>query len=69
MHTAATRQSTCLAEKAEQRVLESNQLNEGATNTVDDPDIDLDPPVIMSRADGQSLCICVERAINLTWLV
>ena len=66
MHTAATRWSTYLAEKAEQQVLESNQMNEGSTDTVDNPNTDLNPPVIMSRADRQSLHVCIERDVNLT---
>ena len=65
MHTAATRRSTCLAEKAEQRVLDSDQMNHQVDNTVANPDSDDDPPAFMSGADGQSLHISIERDINL----
>ena len=69
MHTAATRRSTCLAEKAEQRVLDSDQMNNQVDDTVTDPDSDDDPPAFMSGANGQSLCVCVERDINLVRLM
>ena len=66
MHTAATRWSIHLApEKAEQRVLDSDQMNNQVDDAVADPDSDDNPPAFTSRADGQSLCICVERDINL----
>ena len=55
MCTAATRRSTCLAEKAEQQVLDSDQMNNQVDDTVADPDPDDDPPAFMSGADGQSL--------------
>ena len=66
MCTAATRWSTCLAEKAEQRVLDSDQINNQVNDAVADPDSDDDPPAFMSGADGQSLRISIERDINLT---
>ena len=69
MCTAATRQSTHLAEKAEQHVLNSDQMNNEVNDGVTDPDSDHDPPAFMSGADGQSLCVCVERDINLAQLV
>ena len=69
MHTAATRRSTRLAEKAEQRVLDSDQMNQQVDDIVADPDSDDDPPAFTSGADGQSLCVSVERDINLAWLV
>ena len=55
MGTAVTRQSTCLAEKPEQRVLDSDQMNKGAVNPVADPNDDSDPLAITSGADGKSL--------------
>ena len=67
--TAATRQSACLAEKAEQQVLNSDQMNNQVNDTVADLDSDDDPPAFMSGADGQSLCVFVERDGNLMWLV
>jgi len=69
MHTAATRWSTHLVEKAEQRVLKSDQMNKGAVNPVDNPNADPDPLAFMSRADMQSLCVRIERDINLTCLM
>ena len=69
MHTAATRWSIRLAEKAEQQVLDSDQMNNQVDDAVADPDSDDDPPAFMSGADRQSLRICVERDINLTRLV
>jgi len=69
MHTTATRQSTCLVEKAEQQVLESNQMNKGAVDQVDDPNADPDPLAFTSGADAEPLCVCVERNVNLTQLV
>ena len=69
MRTAATRRSTCLAEKAEQRVLDSDEMNNQVDDTVADPDSDDDPPAFTSGADRQSLHISVERDINLTRLV
>ena len=69
MCTAATRRSTHLAEKAEQRVLDSDQMNNQVNDVVTYPDSDDDPPAFTSGADGQSLHISVERDINLAWLV
>ena len=69
MRTAATRRSIHLAEKAEQQVLDSDQMNNQVDNAVTNPDSDDDPPVFTSGADGQSLCISIERDINLTRLV
>ena len=69
MCTAATRRSTCLAEKAEQQVLNSDQMNNQVNDTVADLDSDDDPPAFMSGANGQSLCVCVERDINLVRLM
>ena len=69
MHTAVTRRSTCLAGKAKQRVLDSDQMNNQVDNTVANLDSDDDHPAFTSRADGQSLRICVERNINLARLV
>ena len=65
MHTAATRRSTHLAEKAEQHMLDSDQMNNQVDDSVADPDSDYDPPAFTSGVDGQSLCICVERDFNL----
>ena len=69
MHTAATRWSTHLVEKAEQRVLESDQMNEGAVNQVDDPDADPDSLAFTSGDDAEPLCVRVERNVNLAQLV
>ena len=69
MCTAATRQSTCLAEKAEQQMLDSDQMNNQVDDVVADPDSDDNPPVFTSGADGQSLCICIERDFDLARLV
>ena len=69
MHTAATRWSTCLAEKAEQRVLDSDQMNNKVDDTIANLDSDDNPPAITSGADGQSLCVSIERDINLTRLM
>ena len=66
MHTAATRWSTHLAEKAEQQVLDSDQMNNQVDGTVTDLDSDDDPPAFTSGADEQSLRICVERDFNLS---
>ena len=66
MHTAATRWSTHLAEKAEQRVLDSDQMNNQVDDSVTNPDSDDDPPAFTSGADGQSLRVCIERDFNLT---
>ena len=66
MCTTATRQSTCLAEKAEQRMLDSYQMNNQADDFVANPDSDYDPPAFMSGVDGQSLCICIERLQSRT---
>ena len=65
MHTAATRRSTRLAEKAEQRVLDSDQMNNQVDDTVADLDPDDDPPAFTSGADRQSPCVSIERDINL----
>ena len=65
MCTAATRQSTHLAEKAEQQVLDSDQMNNQVDDTVADPDSDDDPPAFTSGADRQSLHVSIERDINL----
>ena len=69
MCTAATRQSIHLAEKAEQQVLDSDQLNKGVIDPVTNPDNDSDPPAITSGADGQSLCASIERDVNLAHLM
>ena len=53
-----------LAEKAEQRVLNSDQMNQQVDDTVADLDSDDDPPAFMSGADGQSLHVSVERDIT-----
>ena len=66
MCTTATRRSTHLAEKAEQHVLDSDQMNNEVVDSVANLDSDHDPPAFMSRSDGQSLCICIERDVNLT---
>ena len=50
-------------------MLDSDQMNNQVNDTVTNLDSDDDPPAFMSGADGQSLCICVERDINLTQLV
>ena len=44
-------------------------MNEGVANAIDDPNIDLDPLVITSRADRHSLHVRIEREINLAQLV
>ena len=69
MRTAATRQSTCLAKKTQQRVLDSDQMNNQVDDAVTNPDSDDDPPAFTSGADGQSLRVCVERDFNLAQLV
>ena len=69
MHTAATRQSTHLAEKTEQRVLDSDQMNQQVNDTFADLDSDDDPPAFTLGADGQSLRVSVERDVNLAQLV
>ena len=69
MRTTATRWSTRLAEKTEQQVLDSDQMNNQVDDAVTDPDSDDDPPAFTSGADGQSLRISVERDVNLAWLV
>ena len=69
MCTAATRRSTHLAEKAEQQVLDSDQMNDQVGDAVTDPDPDDNPPAFTSGVDGQSLRVSVERDINLTQLV
>ena len=69
MHTAATRRSTCLAEKAQQRVLDSDQMNNQVDDTIANLDSDDNPPAFTSGADGQSLCVSIERDINLTRLM
>ena len=69
MHTTVTRQSIHLAKKAEQRVLDSDQMNNQVDDTVTNPDSDDDPPAFTSGADGQSLRVCVERDFNLAQLV
>ena len=66
MRTAATRQSTCLADKAKQGVLNSDQMNNQVDNAVADLDSDDDPPAFMSGVDMQSLRVCIERDFNLT---
>ena len=50
-------------------MLNSDQMNQQVDNTVADPDSDDDPPAFTSGADGQSLCISIERDINLAQLV
>ena len=65
MRTTATRWSTHLAEKAEQRVLDSVQMNNQVDNAVANLDSDDNPPAFMSGVDGQSLCVCIERDFNL----
>ena len=61
MRTAATRRSIRLAEKIEQRVLDSDQMNNQVDDVVADPDSDDNPPAFTSEADGQSLRESVER--------
>ena len=69
MRTAATSRSTRLDEKAKQRVLDSDRMNQQVDDTVADPDSDDDPPAFTSGADGQSLHVSIERDINLARLV
>ena len=69
MHTAATGWSPHLAEKAEQQVLDSDQMNNQVDDTVADPDSDDDLPAFTSGADGQFLHVCIERDFNLMPLV
>ena len=69
MRTTATRQSTHLAEKGKQHMLDSDQMNKQVDNSVADPDSDYDPPAYTAGVDGQSLRICVERDFNLARLV
>ena len=61
MRTAATRRSIRLAEKIEQRVLDSDQMNNQVDNAVADPDSDDNPPAFTSGVDGQSLHVSIER--------
>ena len=56
---------TRIAEKVEQQVLNSDQMNNQVDNTVTDLDSDDDPPAFTSGVDRQSLRVCVERDINL----
>ena len=44
-------------------------MNNQVDNTVTDPDSDDDPPAFTSGADGQSLCVSIERDINPTQLM
>ena len=69
MCTTATRWLTRLAEKAEQQVLNSDQMNNQVDDAVANLDSDDDPPAFMSGADGQSLCECIERDFNLARLM
>ena len=69
MRTAATRRSIRLAEKIEQRVLDSYQMNNQVDDVVADPDSDDNPPAFTSGADGQSLRVSVERDVNLARLM
>ena len=69
MHTAATRRSICLAEKTEQHVLDSDQMNNQVDDVVTNPDSDDDPPAFTSGVDRQSLHVSVERDVNLAQLV
>ena len=69
MRTAATRRSIRLAEKTEQHVLDSDQMNNQVDDVVADPDSDDDPPAFTSGADGQSLRVSVERDVNLARLM
>ena len=68
LHTMAARQSCCLAEQVEQRVLDSDCMNRGAMSTPTDAPGDA-PTALTSGVDGQSLHSHVERNINLAHLV
>ena len=50
-------------------MLDSDQMNNQVDDSVTGPDSDYNPPAFTSGADGQSLCVHVERDINLTQLV
>ena len=71
VHAAAARRSHHLAEKLEQCMLESDQMNEWprelTTQPVagEDTPSDQPPLAIESGVDGESLCARIERTFNL----
>jgi transposase InsO family protein len=68
IRTAVMRRSNRLKERVEQRVLDSQQMNnEGVATPETSPDNDL--LAIESGADGQSLRVSVERDVNLARIV
>jgi len=68
IHTATLRCSCCLADKPEQRLIKSNQMNRDVIETVPESSDD-DPPAIASGADGQSLCTSVEGNMDLAHII
>src|SRR6266481_6712496 len=70
LRTTAARRSRRLAEHVEQRVLNSDAMNDDAVTTLDEvPAPDDEPIAFTSGANGQSLRAHVERDINLARLV
>src|SRR6266481_700406 len=68
--TAAARRSRRLAERVEQRVLDSDAMNDDVGTMLDEvPAPDDEPIAFTSGANGQSLRAHVERDINLARLV
>ena len=61
-HDLSSRNSTS---RIAATLLDSDQMNNQVDDAVANPDSDDDPPAFMSRADRQSLHICVDRDINL----
>ena len=50
-------------------MLESDQMNEGAVDQVDDPNTDADPLAFTSGANAEPLHVRVERNVDLAQLV
>src|SRR6266481_3493717 len=68
--TAAARRSRRLAERVEQRVLDSDAMNDDVVTVSDEvPAPDDEPIAFTSGANGQSLRAHIERDINLARLV
>ena len=68
IHSTAARQSHHLAERVEQRVLDSAELNQGTAEVPSELSDDA-PLAFESGADGQSLCMHIEWEFDLVQIV
>src|SRR6266481_3107813 len=69
LHSAVARRSRRLAEQVEQRVLDSNQMNDGTSDNISESSNDDSLLAIESGTDGNSLWINVERNVDLAHII